>query len=57
MDLQVLGVKGISDTFEIACFYRSLRVMVIRDMLNGIGYFDLCLMSAETPPIWTGRRF
>lgn len=43
--------------FEINRLYRHLRVVDVSDALDGIGYFDLCLMSPEVRPIWGGMRF
>jgi regulator of RNase E activity RraA len=45
------------DPFQIAKLYKYLRVVDVSDALDGIGYFDLCLMSSEIRPIWQGIRF
>lgn len=45
------------NAFEINRLYRHLRVVDVSDALDGIGYFDLCLMSPEVRPIWGGMRF
>ena len=46
-----------TDPFEIAGLYKYLRVVDVSDALDGIGYFDLCLMSPEIRPLWAGMRF
>jgi 4-hydroxy-4-methyl-2-oxoglutarate aldolase len=45
------------DPFKIARLFRYLRVVDVSDALDGIGYFDLCLMSTEIRPIWNGIKF
>lgn len=45
------------EPFEIARLYRYLRVVDVSDALDGIGYFDICLMSPEIRPIWNGINF
>jgi regulator of RNase E activity RraA len=37
--------------------YKYLRVADVCDALDGIGYFDLCLMSPEIRPLWNGMKF
>jgi 4-hydroxy-4-methyl-2-oxoglutarate aldolase len=46
-----------TDPFEIVKLFKYLRVVDVSDALDGIGYFDLCLMSAEIRPIWKGIKF
>lgn len=46
-----------NNPFKIARLYQYLRVVDVSDALDGIGYFDLCLMSPEIRPIWSGMRF
>jgi regulator of RNase E activity RraA len=43
--------------FEISRLYRYLRVVDVSDALDGLGYFDLCLMSPEVRPLWAGMKF
>jgi regulator of RNase E activity RraA len=45
------------DAFKIAKLYRPLRVVDVCDALDGIGYFDLTLMSPEIRPLWLGMKF
>jgi regulator of RNase E activity RraA len=37
--------------------YKYLRVVDVADALDGIGYFDLTLMSPAVRPLWLGMRF
>jgi 4-hydroxy-4-methyl-2-oxoglutarate aldolase len=41
----------------ISDLYRHLRVVDVCDALDGIGYFDIGLMSPEIRPLWLGMRF
>ncbi len=43
--------------FVIRRLYRYLRVVDVSDALDGMGYFDLCLMSPEIRPLWPGMKF
>jgi len=45
------------DPFELAKLYKYLRVVDVCDGLDGIGYFDLTLMSPEVRPLWLGMEF
>ena len=45
------------DAFEIRKLYKYLRVVDVCDALDGIGYFNLTLMSEEVRPLWLGMRF
>jgi 4-hydroxy-4-methyl-2-oxoglutarate aldolase len=45
------------DPFEIRKLFKYLRVVDVCDALDGIGYFDLGLMSAEVRPLWLGMKF
>ncbi|MCY3023532.1 MAG: RraA family protein [Planctomycetota bacterium] len=45
------------DPFELRKLYRYLRLADVCDALDGIGYFDLCLMSPEIRPLWAGMKF
>jgi 4-hydroxy-4-methyl-2-oxoglutarate aldolase len=45
------------DPFTLRALYRSLRVADVADALDGIGYFDLTLLSPEIRPLWQGMRF
>jgi len=45
------------DPFEVLRRYRYARVVDVCDALDGIGYFDLTLMSPEIRPLWPGMSF
>jgi 4-hydroxy-4-methyl-2-oxoglutarate aldolase len=45
------------DPFEVRGLYRYLRVVDVVDALDGVGYFDLTLMSPEIRPLWSGIKF
>jgi regulator of RNase E activity RraA len=45
------------DPFELRPQYQHLRVADVCDALDGIGYFDLTLMSSEVRPLWSGMKF
>jgi 4-hydroxy-4-methyl-2-oxoglutarate aldolase len=42
---------------DLNSLYKHLRVADVADALDGIGYFDLTLMSPEVRPLWAGMRF
>jgi regulator of RNase E activity RraA len=46
-----------NDASTLRALYRHLRVADVCDALDGIGYFDLCLMSPEIRPLWAGMKF
>jgi len=48
---------GSGDPFEVQKLYQHLRVVDVCDAMDGIGYFDIGLMSPEVRPIWLGMRF
>jgi regulator of RNase E activity RraA len=45
------------EPFELRKQYEYLRVVDVCDALDGIGYFDLTLMSPEVRPLWPGMKF
>ncbi|MDP9352131.1 MAG: RraA family protein [Chloroflexota bacterium] len=45
------------DPFELRELYKYLRVADVCDALDGIGYFDIGLMSPEIRPLWLGMKF
>lgn len=49
--------KQTKDPFEVRKLYRYLRVVDVCDALDGIGYFDLTLMSPDIRPLWNGMKF
>ncbi|WP_219414657.1 RraA family protein [Pseudonocardia nigra] len=46
-----------ADPDNVHTLYKHLRVADVADALDGIGYFDLTLMSPEIRPLWSGMRF
>jgi 4-hydroxy-4-methyl-2-oxoglutarate aldolase len=45
------------DPFELRQLYHYLRVADVCDAMDGIGYFNLGLMSPEVRPLWLGMKF
>jgi len=45
------------DPFELRELYQPLRVVDVCDALDGIGYFDLGLLSPDIRPLWLGMKF
>lgn len=45
------------DPFELLKLYKYLRVADVSDAMDGIGYFDIGLMSQEIRPLWSGIKF
>ena len=46
-----------TDPFDIAKLYQPLRVVDVSDAMDGIGYFDIGLMSPEIRPLWPEMTF
>jgi 4-hydroxy-4-methyl-2-oxoglutarate aldolase len=46
-----------ADPFKVRKLYRYLRVVDVCDALDGIGYFNIGLMSPELRPLWPGMKF
>ena len=44
-------------SFELRKLYKHLRVVDVCDAMDGIGYFDIGLMSPEIRPLWPGMAF
>jgi regulator of RNase E activity RraA len=45
------------DPFELRKWYKYLRVVDVCDAMDGIGYFDIGLVSPEIRPLWLGMKF
>lgn len=45
------------DPFELRKLYKYLRVVDVCDAMDGIGYFDVGLMSPDIRPVWLGMKF
>jgi 4-hydroxy-4-methyl-2-oxoglutarate aldolase len=55
-------VSGDSDASRLEgarlrALYKHLRVVDVCDALDGLGYFDLTLLSRDIRPLWPGMRF
>jgi 4-hydroxy-4-methyl-2-oxoglutarate aldolase len=42
---------------SLAALYKYLRVVDVVDAMDGIGYFNIGLMSQEVRPLWLGMKF
>jgi 4-hydroxy-4-methyl-2-oxoglutarate aldolase len=42
---------------DLSSLYKHLRVVDVADALDGIGYFDIGLMSPDVRPLWLGMKF
>jgi 4-hydroxy-4-methyl-2-oxoglutarate aldolase len=51
------GTPNTTDPFELRKLYRYLRVVDVCDAMDGIGYFNIGLMSPEVRPLWLGMKF
>lgn len=49
--------KSNIDPFELRKLYKYLRVVDVCDAMDGVGYFDIGLMSPEIRPLWPGMKF
>jgi 4-hydroxy-4-methyl-2-oxoglutarate aldolase len=47
----------VSETGQLAALYKYLRVVDVADAMDGMGYFDIGLMSRDVRPIWLGMKF
>lgn len=45
------------DPFELRKLYKYLRVVDVCDALDGIGYFNIGLVSSDVRPLWPGMKF
>lgn len=43
--------------FELRKLYKYLRVVDVCDALDGIGYFNIGLVSSDVRPLWPGMKF
>jgi 4-hydroxy-4-methyl-2-oxoglutarate aldolase len=46
-----------SNVERLRGLYKHLRVADVSDALDGIGYFDMCLVDPEIRPLWNGIKF
>lgn len=47
----------VDNSLDLLKFYKYLRVVDVVDAMDGLGYFDIGLMSAEVRPMWSGMKF
>ena len=45
------------DAFTLRKLYKYLRVVDVCDAMDGVGYFDIGLMSPDVRPLWPGMKF
>lgn len=50
-------MKNVSDSFDLLKQFKYLRVVDVCDAMDGIGYFNIGLMSPEIRPLWLGMKF
>jgi 4-hydroxy-4-methyl-2-oxoglutarate aldolase len=51
------GAGGGIDPYNIRKYFEPLRVVDVVDALDGIGYFNIGLVSPEIRPLWLGMKF
>jgi 4-hydroxy-4-methyl-2-oxoglutarate aldolase len=52
-----MTVTETANANDLSSLYRHLRVVDVADALDGIGYFDIGLMSPDVRPLWLGMKF
>ena len=45
------------DPYHLRRYFEPLRVVDVADAMDGIGYFDIGLVSQEIRPLWLGMKF
>jgi regulator of RNase E activity RraA len=56
MDAKAAQAGGI-DPYHIRKFFEPLRVVDVADAMDGMGYFNIGLVSQEIRPLWLGQRW
>lgn len=56
-DQHVTPHDALPDPFELRKLYYYLRVVDVCDAMDGIGYFNIGLVSTDIRPLWSGMRF
>lgn len=46
-----------ADPSNLSTLYKHLRVVDVVDAMDGIGYFNIGLMSPDVRPLWLGMKF
>ena len=49
--------QGSIDPYHIRKYFEPLRVVDVADAMDGIGYFNIGLVSQEIRPLWLGMKF
>lgn len=57
LDTTVSNEHERADSKDLASLYKHLRVADVADALDGIGYFDITLVSQKIRPLWEGMKF
>lgn len=52
-----MSTAATPDPFVLSQHYQPLRVVDVCDALDGIGYFNVGLVSPEIRPLWSGMKF
>jgi 4-hydroxy-4-methyl-2-oxoglutarate aldolase len=52
-----VAAEASTDMFRVREHYKYLRVVDVVDALDGIGYFNIGLVSPDIRPLWLGMRF
>ena len=50
-------MKLTDSSFSLRGHYKHLRVVDVCDAMDGVGSFDIGLMSPEVRPLWSGMKF
>ena len=45
------------DPYKIREYFKPLRVVDVADAMDGLGYFNIGLVSQEIRPLWLGMKF
>jgi regulator of RNase E activity RraA len=57
MDAAAAGSGAGLDPYHIRKYFEPLRVTDVADAMDGIGYFNVGLVSQEIRPLWLGMKF
>lgn len=55
-DTATAGSAGL-DPYKIRDYFKPLRVVDVVDAMDGMGYFNIGLVSQEIRPLWLGLKF
>ena len=56
-DADQTASPGSDASFELRKLYKYLRVVDVVDAMDGVGYFDVGLMTPDVRPLWGGMKF